>query len=522
VDTSHSVLKFAKQFLAGTLLSRLSGAARDIAMAFCFGSAPEIGAFMVAYRFANLFRRLLGEGSLPASFIPHFSSLEGKRALFFYRDTSFSLLAIVLIVVAVLECLFWGLLSIVSSDWAEILLLSMKMVPGLVFICLYALNSALLQTQKKYFIPGVAPVLFNLCWIFFAFFSGSFPIKEGVHCLAMGVSFAFAFQWSLTSFQVSKSLHLSWGEWLRPQIFSSELRKMVKPALLSILGVGAIQINSALDAIFSRFSDLSGPSYLWYAIRVEQLPLALFGIALSGALLPPLSRAIKEKAITHYAILLKQALFHSAALMVPCTFGLLALGASLLHFLYGHGDFRNSDLQQTLYCLWGYGIGLLPSVMILLMSTGFYAQRLYLIPTVASLGSIVFHILCNGVLVFGFDCGAFSIALSTSLAAFCNCSILGLCIRKYLGVNVFTGFRMFFLKLSFAGFLAASATLFLGYHFFNDGTFSGEFSGSLWARGVQICGMGAIFLGLFALLGRLFQIEELFDLFRNKSNKGLA
>lgn len=512
MDTSQVVLRFAKRFFAGTVLSRISGAARDIVMAFCFGSAPEIGAFMVAYRLANLFRRLFGEGSLQAGFIPHFSLFQGKQSFLFYRDCSFSLLFLLLFVVAIAEGFLWGFSPLLSQDWKEIISLCMRMVPGLVFICLYALNCAFLQAQKKYFISGFAPVLFNVGWVISAFLVHHLPLPDAVRLLSIGITCSFALQWMMTALQVGRLIPLSWGEWFRPSLFSLDWKKMMKPMTLGVMGVGAMQVNSALDAIFSRMADLSGPAYLWYAIRVQQLPLALFGIALSGALLPSLSRAVSEGAMDRYQSLLEKAIRHSAALMIPCTFGLLALGGAGLNLLYGHGDFLSSDVQQTLYCLWGYGIGLLPSVMILLIATGFYAQKSYVIPMIASVYSVFFHVSCNLFLVFCLHLGAFSIALSTSMAALMNCVILARFLRSRLRICVFSHFWGFFWRLTLCGVVAAVTTLYFGYIIFHEGPFAnGDYNRSLSMQCFQIAGMGTLFITVFVASAYRMQIKELFD-----------
>ncbi len=507
-DTSHSVLSFAKRFLAGTLLSRLSGAMRDIAMAVCFGSKPEIGAFMVAYRLANLFRRLFGEGSLQAGFIPHFSSFQGKDAFLFYRDCSFSLFAFLLFLVLIGEGVLWGLSSVLSEDWGEIIFLCMRMFPGLIFICLFALNSALLQAQKRYFVSGFAPVLFNCSWIIVALLVRSLPLSEAMRLLSFGVTCAFALQWMATAFQVRRLIFLSWGEWFRPRLFSLDWKRMLKPMSFGVIGVGAIQINSALDAIFARIADLSGPAYLWYAIRIEQLPLALFGVALSGALLPPLSRAVASGAMERYNILLQKALRHSAILLIPCTFGLFALGRSGLSLLYGYGDFSLLDLQETLYCLWGYGIGLFPSVIVLLLAAGFYAQKSYRIPMAASLGSVFIHILLNVFLVFGLHLGAFSIALSTSFSSFVNCIILAWFTRSHLKIRVFFQFWTFLSRLILCSLFAALiAILFESKEIHAD---------SIAFQSLQLMGRGILFILSFGALAYWMQIQELFDFMKKE------
>ncbi len=511
MDTSHSILHFAKRFFAGTMLSRISGALRDIAMAFCFGSAPEIAAFMVAYRLANLFRRLFGEGSLQGGLVPQFASLYGestRRGVLFYRDSFFSLLAVLIFGSLVIEGAFFGATFFLDADWAHILSLSMKMVPGLLFICLYALNSSFLQYHKRYFVTAASPVLFNCFWIGVALCVANWPIERGVEALSLGITGAFALQWFVTSLQVIPYLSLSWRELLSPSFFSTDWRKMMKSLSFGIVGIGATQINSALDAIFSRMNDLSGPAYLWYAIRVEQLPLALFGIALSGALLPPLARAVAQEDWVRYQGLLQGAIRHSLSLIVPCFFGLLALGAPGLNLLYGHGDFSSQDVQQTLYCLWGYSIGLIPSVLILLIASAFYAQKSYIRPMLASLISVGFHIVLNTIMVFGFKWGAFSIALSTSLSAWVNCGLLVFLIQRFIPLSLFASLYGFLGRLVFLSSVAAVFPILLcGIE---------SESRSIQTQMTFFISSAVLFLGLIVLLAYWMKVDEIFDLLKKK------
>jgi putative peptidoglycan lipid II flippase len=512
MDTSYSVLRLAKRFFAGTVLSRISGVAREMAMAFCFGSAPEIAAFMVAYRLANLFRRIFGEGNLQAGFVPQFESINGenpKKGLLFYRDCSFNLLLLLLGAVALMEISLWLCMEFLEPEWAEIAHLAMWMAPGLVFICLYGLNSAFLQCQKSYFAPAAAPVLFNIAWIAAAILSAGVPLAQAVQFLSIGVAVACACQWGVTAAKVREclSVHLSWREWFRPVFFSPEWKKLVKPLTLGVVGIGAMQMNSALDAVFARMADLSGPAYLWYAIRIQQLPLALFGIALSGALLPPLSRAMREGALERYRSLLETALRYSAALMIPCTFGLLAVGGSSLNLLYGHGQFRAIDVQKTLYCLWGYGLGLIPAVFILLLATGFYARKSYSIPTIASVVSVVFNLILNVLMVFVFHWGGVSIAIGTSVAALLNCLILGFGLRKEIGAVFSLDFWGYCARLTASGAVAAALTLMAGFS-------ANEFPRSLFEQTLQFGGGFLFYSVSFFGMAYVLKVKELFDLFR--------
>lgn len=453
MDTNLSVLRSAKHFLLGTVLSRFSGLIRDMAMAFCFGSAPEVAGFMVAYRLANLFRRLLGEGNLAAGFVPAYEQrrAEGERAAaLFYRDAAWSMGIVLIGAVLLMEGGLWVIARSVGGDWEEIGELAMWMAPGLFFICLFALHSALLQCHKKAFWSGVAPTAFNFAWVVAAFVSwhSSYPMRT----LSMGITAAYGMQWLLTGRQIRRG-GLSWSEWMRPSLFSSQWRAMIRPMTLGLVGVGAMQINSALDAIFARIADPSGPAFLWYAIRIQQLPMALFGVALSAALLPPLARAIKQGDEENYKTLLAGAIKNIIILMIPCTFGLVALGRPGLNLLYGQGDFTSADIDSTLYCLWAYGIGLVPSVLVLITAQGFYARKSYVVPTFASLAAVFVNVALNAWLVFGLHWGAASIALATSASSIANCWIL------FRSLQESDLFSPLFWRLSLVSLLAVAISL---------------------------------------------------------------
>lgn len=474
-------------------------------MAFCFGTAPEVAGFIVAYRLANLCRRLLGEGALASSFVPHFESLRGEsseRAVGFYHSAAGSLGLVALSVVLGLEGVFWGLIQILPPDWAPIAYLAMWMAPGLFFICLYALNSAFLQCHSKYFLSAAAPMAFNVIWIGAALTASRWPIEQAMLFLAAGVTAAFFFQWALTAWQTRKIAGSASG---KREFFSSDWKKLWKPLSLGIIGVGAVQINSALDVIFAKFADPSGPTYLWYAIRIEQLPLSLFGIALSGALLPPLARAAQAGDGERYLAFLRAAIRYSAALLIPCSFGMLALGRSGLSLLYEHGRFHGADVEKTLLCLWGYGIGLVPAVFVLLLANGFYARKMYRVPTIASVLAVAVNIFLNAILVFVFHWGAASIAVATSLSAVVNCLILA------AGTSVFDQAIVRYLGKVFLCGLVPTAVVFMADALLFAGA-EGGFAGRIGQFGL----LAILFLAGYASMAWRLGIAEALELLRRK------
>lgn len=439
-DSVRSIRRSSINFFSGTMLSRISGMLRDIVLAFCFGTHEALAAFFVAFRLAHLARRLFGEGALQSAFIPLFeeirkdSYVQGCR---FFRDLS--ILWTILLVVAC--CLsgtalsIWKQLISPESGTAEILSLTILMLPSLIPTCLFGLNISFLQCQKQYFAAGVAPVFFNLVIMGTAIlFSGSGP-KEIMPILSIGVIVACIAQWASTFFPVF--WHCK--ETLGTQLFSGitlrspEIKRLWHPLMLGLLGIGASQINNAIDALFARAADPEGPAQLWFSIRFQQLPLALFGIAVANAILPPLSRAIQANDTTRYHQFLEYGLKNVLALLAPCTGLLIVCGMAMINCIYGHGDFQAHSVISTTGCLQGYALGLIPTGLILVLAPAFYARGNYTIPMRGACLSLALNTLLNTVLVFGFGWGAISVAVATSISAWINASYLYWHLRKDLG-----------------------------------------------------------------------------------------
>jgi len=303
----------------------------------------------------------------------------------------------------------------------------------------------------------------------------------------------------------------------------------MKPFLLGIIGVGAVQINSVLDGVFARCTSLEGPAYLWYAIRIEQLPLALFGIALSAALLPSLSRALKEGINDQYLRLLRFAFRRCFSLIFPCAIGIFVLGLAGINFLFGHGDFSVEDTYQTAVCLWGYGLGLLPSVFVLILAPAFYAKKEFRIPTIGSVASVVFHLLLTSLFVFGLHWGAFSIAIATSLAAWFNYLYLSYHLAKRIGEPLLDAavFRSFF-KTGGCVLIAAIATLLVGQFFVGDPTLNVAigntdmaFSRAVSEQCMHFLALSGTFVLMFFSYAWLLNAEDVLELIGVKRKEGM-
>ncbi|NGX40657.1 MAG: Lipid II flippase MurJ [Candidatus Anoxychlamydiales bacterium] len=544
IDTSNSITKSFKSFFLGTFFSRISGLLRDVLTAFFFGVSPHIAAFMVAYRFANLFRRLIGEASFQAGFVPYYENLrlEGsKKGAFFYRDLFFSVVVFLAVLITISQIALFSFAKFNSNK--EIISLTQIMLFGLIFICLYALNSSFLQCHRSYFLPSIAPMAFNLIWIFSCIIFRNLIDEKFVYVLATSIVFAFFFQYFTTAFSsfkiISKDLKIS--EILKPKLFTSDIKKLIKPIFLSILGIGAVQINSALDAAFAIFAEKSGPAYLWYAIRVYQLPLALFGIAISSAILPPLARAYKLDDFQNFKRFLNLAFLKSFSLMLISSFALILIGPSLINLLFARGAFKLDAIINTSYSLFGYSIGLLFATFVMIISQAFYAKKEYFIPTIASISSVFFNILLNSIFIFVFHMKSASVAIATSLSAILNFLILNYFLKKKFtkfGTSEnLTNFEKIYEKDIFKKFFkifislicASGFTILIGYFIKNpsiyfllnkDFVFPTSFLDKLYSFFI----ISTIYLTSTFFFAYIFKAKEILDLnfLKNISKKSLT
>ena len=388
------------------------------------------------------------------------------------------------------------------------------MIPGIGFICLFGLTSGLLYAEKSFFLPAVSSVAFNTVWILSVIVLSRLPIDKAMMGLSCIISVAFLVQWLMTCPRMWKYLksHLSLREIFHVTLFSSEIKILLQPILLGILGVAAVQINGVIDALFAKWASPEGPAYLWYAIRLQQLPLGLFSIALSSALLPSLSRCFEKGQTEEFAHLLHFAKKQTFTLIFPCVVGIFVLGASSVNLLFGHGDFTPQATTQTILCLWGYGLGLLPAAFVQILAPSFYAKKDWRTPAQGFILAAFINCMLDAFLVFQCKAGPASIALATSVATLCNFLFLlkRLDVRKEPWLGSW--------KVAICSLIAGGCVFWLGFCFLGDQTlpislksahFPRELSQQIAQFGIQT----ALYFLLFFALCRAFRARDVLKVF---------
>lgn len=469
-DNTPTFFRAARHFFSGTLLSRLSGLARDVATAAFFGVDKEIAALMLAYRLVHLPRRVFGEGAMQVAFIPQFEKqrYEDPAAGFrFFIDLKWGLAATLCLFLGILILGFQGALQLqLSGDLREIINLSRHILPSLLFICLYGMNASLLQCEKQFFLPSVTPVFFNLSWIAGAYFFKGLPKETAMIAMTWMINLGCFLQWAATVPAVYNhvakyhALHI-------PRLRLSAFKLLLGPLSLAIAGVIAQQLNSAVDPLFARAADASGPALLWYAVRLYQLPLALFGIAIASALLPSLSRACEREDHTSAAKLLALALKQNFFLMIPLTAAMFLFGRGAIELVFQRGSFSSQDALATAACFWGYTPGLLPATLILILAPTFYARHDYRTPFRGALLSVTCNLGLNAAAIYLLRMGPESVAWATSLSAWVNLAWLLACLDQESAATLKKTVNSPFMArlLLFTAAASASGALAGGYGF---------------------------------------------------------
>lgn len=496
-------------------MSRGSGMFRDMIMAAAFGSHPSVASFMVGFRLSHLLRRFFGEGALHTTFVPHFEKIrqeDAERAAFFFRNLTFTLMGFLGLVILFAElCLgSWLYLGQLSGGQREVVTLAGIMLPSLLFVCLFGLHASFLQCERSYFVPGVAPVVFNVVWIGAVALLFHWRAEEAMPYLAFAVLISCLAQWLVTVPLTYRRLspYLKGRFWKNIQLWSPELKAMLGPLCLGLTGIAAVQVNSALDYLFAQVADPSGPAYLWYAQRIQQAPVGLLGVALSGALLPPLSRAIKQGGEEEFRHFLSFSLCKSAAWGIPLSCGLLVGGLVTLNLVFGRGDFDERALIETTRCLWGYGWGLVPQLLTLVLAPSFYARHDYRTPAWVATGSVAVNVLLNACFVYGLGWGAYAISVATSVSSWVNMLLLVYCLKRQWGLaELFVGAKADLWRCLLASSVAFLLTVFVGFYFLRDpavlifwGFSFPEISRSTSQQLVMFFGELFVFFGTFFLL----------------------
>src|ERR1700761_4923922 len=413
-----------------TLFSRVLGFGRDMLIAALIGTGPIADAFFVALKLPNLFRRLFGEGAFNAAFIPAFSGLlhtEGAGAAKQFAEEAFAVMAFWLGMMTVLGVIFMpALMVVLAPGFAEnpakfTLAVSLSRItfPYLVLICLAALVSGVLNGLEKFTAASASYVLFNIISIACMIWMTPYVPTVG-HALSWGVTLSGVAQLGLLLFAVRiGGMGLSIP---RPRL-TPQMRLLMRRMAPGLVGAGVTQLNLAVDVIIASLLPPGTVSVLYYADRVQQLPLGVIGTAVGTALLPALSRLIRGGEAGLALTTLNRASEYALYLTLPASLALIVTAYPVMLVLFGRGAFDPTSVTFSAQCLSAYAVGLPAFVVVKVLMPAFFARGDTAMPVKVGTFCVALNLCLN--LVFMKPLAHVGPALATSLAAMTNVLLLG-------------------------------------------------------------------------------------------------
>ena len=441
-DKTRGLLRSTAVVGSMTLLSRISGLARDIGFSHWFGAGAVMDAFFVAFKIPNLLRRFFAEGAFSQAFVPMIAEYRSKstpeETREFLNRIAGTLGAVLFVITAVGVAAAPVLIMIfapgfTAEDGRSALASDMLRLtfPYLFFISLTALAGGILNTYRNFAVPAFTPVLLNVVLIAFAGWVAP-QLERPAMGLALGVLVAGIVQLLM---QVPFLLRLGllpvplWG-WAHDGV-----RRVLKLMLPVLFGSSVAQINILFDTLIASFLAAGSISWLYYSDRLMEFPLGVFGIAVATVMLPSLSEEHAKASPEGFTAMLDWALRLVLLIGLPAALGLILLAEPLLATIFFGGAFTRLDVTMATASLIAYAFGLLGFILVKVLATGFFSRqdtrtpvRIGVIALVLNMGlNIVFVV---GLVRSGFAAPHAGLAMATTISALVNAGLLLRALRR--------------------------------------------------------------------------------------------
>ncbi|HYJ53869.1 MAG TPA: murein biosynthesis integral membrane protein MurJ [Allosphingosinicella sp.] len=514
-----------------TLVSRVLALVRDTLQASFVGAGFASDAFFVSFRLPNMFRALFAEGAFSAAFIPMFNKkvAEGGElsAGLRFAERVLAIMVPVLLVFTLLMLLAawpvtWGLSGgfrdPTPDQFAFAVSLSRITIPYLMLISLASLLGGILNSLDRFWVNAAAPILLNLSMITALWFFHGADAYETARVQAISVTVGGVLQlaWLIIACRQS-GVKLQ-----RPKspIFNDDVRQLLKLILPAAIGAGAVQINLAVStALAGGLLDPGSISYIYYADRLNQLPLGLIGIGLGTILLPTISRLLSKGEDAAAMETQNRGIELALFLTLPATAAFIFAAGPIIRGLFEHGAFTAADSVRCGWALSAFSIGLPSYVLIKVLTPGFYARADTKTPVRLALWSVAVNLIGNLILIPTLGqvgLGHVGPPLATALASTINVAALYLTLRRRGHFEVDARLKRRVPRLALAAVLMGGAVFFLAP--FADPWLTR----SLLERGLALAvlvGGGVAVYGVACFLTGAFALRDLKSLLKRRASE---
>ena len=413
-----------------TLLSRITGFARDILMAWILGKGILSDAFIVAFLFPNYFRAIFGEGTINPAFLPRYAALRAKgevAAAELFADRIFSWQMAAQLVILVLALIFMpAIIHVLAPGFADNpaqLALTVQLAritfPYLILTLVAVQLSAMLNAIEKFWAAAAWSNFQNLAMIATLLASRWFP--NAAFAAAWGVLFGGVAQlifmlWAARNDGLT--LRIAWPRW------TPEVKEFFVAFAAVTVGAASYVIAPFIDTVIASLLPTGTRTALYYADRINQLPLGVLGIALGTVLLPAMSSrlALDNRAGSDHAQNRSAAL--SLLLTLPFAAVFVAIPDTIMRAIFAHGAFDRNAAALSALALATYGVGLPAMALVRIFASTFYARHDTMTPARVTVAAIALNIALKFLFVWGLHLGIAGIALGTSIGAWVNVMLL--------------------------------------------------------------------------------------------------
>ena len=464
MSTNKKIAKSAGVIGLATLLSRFLGLIRDTVIARFFGTAMYAEAFVVAWRLPNLLRDLVGEGATNAAFVPVLTEQKtkyGDKEFWHLSNILLNVMILVLFVLTVLGMFFSPqLVRLIAPGFASqpdklniTINLARVIFPYLFLVGLSAYGMGVLNSLGHFATPAFGMSILNLVIIISAVMLG-----ENIAGIALGILLGGVLQLAI---QIPPLMKLGFRLEKKIEFRHPAARRIGILLIPRTIGASIYQINVFVSTIMASLSGIVGQgavAALYYANRVMQLPLAIFGIALAQAALPSMSMQYANNDIVNLKKTTNFSLRAILFVLVPSTVGLLVLSRPITNVLFERGHFTSYSTAITSNALFFYAFGLVASGAIKVLVNTFFSMQDTKTPVKIGAISLVVNVVLNVALMYPLKAGG--LALANSVAATGNFFMLFFALEKRLG-----SLDTKILISSFLKFLVGSIIMGLGCYF---------------------------------------------------------
>ncbi|MGH6791328.1 MAG: murein biosynthesis integral membrane protein MurJ [Methyloceanibacter sp.] len=417
-----------------TLVSRVTGFVRDVVMAAILGAGPVADAFFVAFRLPNHFRAIFAEGAFAAAFVPAYARTleqDGLPAAKVFADQIASALVVINLVLLGVALMFtpW-VVSVLAPGLVGdperfdlAVALTRITFPYLALVSIETLLAGVLNANNRFAAAAAAPVLLNLSLIATLLLAPFF--SDAGHAAAWGVLIAGVAQALFVGIDAEAN---GYGIRFRMPKLDEPTRKFLKALGPAIIGAGGVQLALFADTVIATFLPTGALSALYYADRINQLPIGVVGIAVGTVLLPEMSRRLAAGDEKGAASAQARGIQLALLLTIPCAVGAMVIPDLIMRALFARGAFTAEDAAAAGATLAAYSVGLLPFVLLRSFTAPFYARGDTLTPVKAALLAAAINIALKVVLMG--PMAQVGLALATSIGAWINLALLALFARR--------------------------------------------------------------------------------------------